>query len=39
MKKTKIRRLYDIVNVFKCIGLVDKVKISGCKPAYAWLGC
>lgn len=41
MKKTKIRRLYDIVNVFKCLGLVEKVKLSkegGGKPIYTWLG-
>lgn len=38
-KKTKVRRLYDIVNVFKCLGLVRKVKTSGAKPAYEWLGC
>lgn len=36
VKKTKIRRLYDIVNVFKCLGFVEKVKGSklGGKPVY-----
>lgn len=37
-KKTKVRRLYDIVNVFKCMGLVRKIKVEGCKPGYEWMG-
>ena len=36
--KTKIRRLYDISNVFKSIGIINKVKIENNKPAYEWVG-
>lgn len=38
MIKTKIRRLYDIVNVFKSLGLVHKVHIPSKKPGFSWLG-
>lgn len=40
--KTKVRRLYDIVNVFKCLGFIKKVKACknlGGKPVYQWQGC
>lgn len=36
--KTKIRRLYDIVNVFKSLGLVQKMHIPSKKPGFEWLG-
>jgi len=36
--KTKIRRLYDIVNIFKSIGLIQKVRVENNKPGYKWLG-
>ena len=32
--KTKIRRLYDIANVFKSIGIIKKVKLFNNKPGY-----
>lgn len=38
MRKTKIRRLYDIVNVFKCLGLVKKVHIETGKNGFEWQG-
>ena len=38
MKKTKIRRLYDIVNVFKCLGLVNKIHIDTGKSGFEWAG-
>jgi transcription factor E2F7/8 len=36
--KTKIRRLYDIINVFKSIGIVQKVRLHNKKPAFEWVG-
>lgn len=36
--KTKIRRLYDIVNVFKSISIVQRVRVSGMKPSFQWQG-
>lgn len=36
--KTKIRRLYDISNVFKAMGLVKKVITKDRKVAIEWLG-
>jgi len=36
--KTRVRRLYDISNVLKSIGIIDKVKIENNKPAYEWVG-
>jgi len=36
-RKTKLRRLYDIVNVFKSLGLIEKIK-SEKKPLFKWLG-
>lgn len=38
IRKTKIRRLYDIVNVFKCLGLVKKVHVETGKNGFQWLG-
>eukprot|EP00299_Pterocystis_sp_00344_P010001 c4374_g1_i1.p1 GENE.c4374_g1_i1~~c4374_g1_i1.p1 ORF type:complete len:521 (-),score=101.67 c4374_g1_i1:168-1730(-) len=35
----KVRRLYDIANVFTSIGLIKKVKLSNSrKPAFQWAG-
>lgn len=36
--KTKVRRLYDITNVFKAIGLVKKKMTKEKKVAIEWLG-
>ena len=36
--KTKIRRLYDIANVFKSLGLIRKTVLSNKKPAFHWVG-
>ena len=36
--KTKIRRLYDIANVFKSIGIIRKIKLNNNKPGYEWVG-
>lgn len=36
--KTKIRRLYDITNVFKAMGLVKKTTTKERKIAIEWLG-
>ncbi|KAM3143400.1 hypothetical protein pb186bvf_004461 [Paramecium bursaria] len=36
--KTKIRRLYDIANVFRSIGLIKKIHLSNNKPAFEWVG-
>ncbi|KAL4480520.1 hypothetical protein ABPG72_022275 [Tetrahymena utriculariae] len=37
--KTKIRRLYDIANVFKSLGLIKKTSlIETKKPAFEWIG-
>lgn len=36
--KTKTRRLYDIINVFRSLGLVRKVTLSCKKPGYLWTG-
>lgn len=36
--RTKIRRLYDIVNIYKSFGLVKKVMVPGDKPHYQWQG-
>lgn len=38
MIKTKIRRLYDIVNVFKSLGLIQKTHAPTKKPGFIWLG-
>lgn len=38
-KKTKIRRLYDIANVFTSLALLEKVRdVSVRKPTFRWLG-
>ena len=36
--KNKVRRLYDIVNVFKAIGLIDREKKIIGKDKYVWSG-
>lgn len=36
--KTKIRRLYDIINVFRSLGLVKKTSLGSKKPGYEWAG-
>lgn len=37
--KTKIRRLYDIANVFKSLGLIKKTSLAETKkPAFSWIG-
>lgn len=36
--KTKIRRLYDIANVLKSIGLIRKTHLDSRKPAFEWVG-
>lgn len=36
--KTKIRRLYDIVNVFKSIKIVSKIQLTHKKSIYEWQG-
>ena len=38
LAKTKIRRLYDIVNVFKSVGLVEKVHTPSKKAGFRWVG-
>jgi transcription factor E2F7/8 len=38
MIKTKIRRLYDIVNVFKSLGLIQKTHVPSKRPGFIWLG-
>ena len=34
----KIRRLYDIANVFSVLGLIKKISLESKKPAYQWVG-
>jgi len=37
--KTKVRRLYDISNVFLALGIITKSRGKGNKkPAYLWKG-
>lgn len=36
--KTKVRRLYDIANVFKSLGLVKKTYLPNRKPGFEWVG-
>eukprot|EP01017_Pseudomicrothorax_dubius_P013068 TRINITY_DN1562_c0_g3_i3.p1 TRINITY_DN1562_c0_g3~~TRINITY_DN1562_c0_g3_i3.p1 ORF type:complete len:416 (-),score=102.16 TRINITY_DN1562_c0_g3_i3:826-2073(-) len=36
--KTKIRRLYDIANVFSALGLIKKTSLESRKPAFRWVG-
>ena len=36
--KTKIRRLYDIANVFSSLGLIKKINLDTKKPAFKWIG-
>lgn len=36
--RTKVRRMYDIISVFKALKLVEKTNLSNGKPAFRWLG-
>ena len=36
--RTKVRRLYDISNVFLALNIIDKTFIGTRKPAYNWIG-
>jgi len=36
--KTKIRRLYDIANVFLALGIIKKAYMPNRKPAFEWMG-
>eukprot|EP01017_Pseudomicrothorax_dubius_P020717 TRINITY_DN2249_c0_g2_i1.p1 TRINITY_DN2249_c0_g2~~TRINITY_DN2249_c0_g2_i1.p1 ORF type:complete len:481 (+),score=96.56 TRINITY_DN2249_c0_g2_i1:189-1631(+) len=36
--KTKVRRLYDIANVFSALGLIRKTNGDAGKPAFCWVG-
>ena len=36
--KTMVRRLYDIANVYKAVGLVKKTNSKDRSVAYRWLG-
>ena len=36
--KTKIRRLYDIANVYKSLGILRKVTLPNKKPGFEWVG-
>ena len=36
--RTKVRRLYDIVNVFKSLKLVEKTCLPNKKPGFKWKG-
>ena len=36
--KTKVRRLYDISNVFLALGIVEKTFMASRKPAFTWIG-
>ena len=36
--RTKIRRLYDIINVFKSLKLVQKITLPNRKNGFKWLG-
>jgi hypothetical protein len=36
--KTKVRRLYDIANVFKSLGLLKKIYLPNRKPGFEWVG-
>lgn len=36
--KTKIRRLYDIANVFLALGIIKKSYLPNRKPAFTWRG-
>ncbi len=35
---TRLRRLYDLANIFVVLGIVRKVKSSNSKPGYVWQG-
>jgi transcription factor E2F7/8 len=34
----QIRRLYDIANVFKSMGLIKKTTMENKKPGFQWIG-
>jgi Fe2+ or Zn2+ uptake regulation protein len=36
--RTKVRRMYDIISVFKALKLVEKTNLANGKPAFRWLG-
>lgn len=36
--KTKIRRLYDIANVYKSLGIIRKTTLYNKKSGFEWLG-
>lgn len=36
--KTKVRRLYDISNVFLALNILEKTMVESRKPAYIWRG-
>ena len=36
--KTKVRRLYDIANVFLALGIIKKAYLQTRKPAFSWVG-
>lgn len=36
--KTKVRRLYDITNIFLALNIVEKTMVEARKPAYIWRG-
>lgn len=36
--KNRIRRLYDIINVFKALGLISKISTKSEKKIYVWQG-
>ena len=36
--QTERRRIYDIVNVYKSIGLVRNINLTGKKSGFEWMG-
>lgn len=36
--KTKVRRLYDIANVYKSLGIIKKAILPNKKPGFEWVG-
>ena len=36
--KTKVRRLYDIANVYKSLGIIKKTILPNKKPGFEWVG-
>lgn len=33
---TRLRRLYDLANIFLVLGIIRKVKSNNAKPGYVW---